>query len=336
MIARKAVCLQNLLTMSIQPVNSNTIQKAANMIRCGSVVAFPTETVYGLGADAFNAMAVARIFEIKKRPHFDPLIVHIADLADFEKIGEVTDLAKKLAGIFWPGPLTMVLKKKKGIPDLVVSGLETVAVRMPAHPAALELIRVARTPLAAPSANPFGYLSPTTAKHVLDQLGGQVECILDGGPSLTGVESTIIDLSGAKPRLLRPGGISVEEIEKVIGPIERGGSVATPTAPGQLPQHYSPRKPLRVLSKEEMLGHSQFKTAGFLFFQKKIQNEMSHQPVEVLSEKGDLKEAAANLFSALHRLDQSSAEIIFSEPVSESGLGLAIMDRLRRASATYQ
>lgn len=322
--------------MSTYPVNPNTIQKAAEIMRSGGVVAFPTETVYGLGADAFNAFAVARIFEIKNRPHFDPLIVHIADHGDAEKIGVMTESARKLASVFWPGPLTLVLKKKPGIPDLVVSGLETVAIRMPAHPAALDLIRAAKTPIAAPSANPFGYLSPTTAKHVADQLGEQVECILDGGPSMTGVESTIIDVTGNKPVLLRPGGIALEEIEKYVGPVERKSEDAKLSAPGQLPQHYSPRKPLRILAVEEMLSHPQLGQAGFLFFQNKINGGINGEHAEILSVRGDLKEAAANLFSALHRLDQSRAEIIFAEPIPENGLGLAIMDRLRRASATYR
>ncbi len=326
--------------MSVHFINSETIHAAARILRSGGVVAFPTETVYGLGADAFNALAVAKIFEIKKRPYFDPLIVHISDDDQFEKLAQVTQAAKDLARAFWPGPLTLVLKKKPGIPDLVVAGLETIAVRMPDHPAALDLIRAAKTPLAAPSANPFGYLSPTTSKHVEEQLGEQIDFILDGGPCLTGVESTIIDLSCERPKLLRPGGISAEEIEKITGPMERQISASMPTAPGQLKQHYSPRKPLRILSIEEMKSHSKLSKAGILLFSSgsapEAQPPIQATAVEVLSEKGDLKEAAANLFSALHRLDKSKSEIIFAEPMPENGLGLAIMDRLRRAAATFE
>ena len=335
-IATGLIKLKICAIMSIHFINPETIHAAAKIIQNGGVVAFPTETVYGLGADAFNALAVAKIFEIKNRPHFDPLIVHIADDDEFEKLAFVNLTAKKLALAFWPGPLTMVLKKKSGIPDLVVSGLDTIAIRMPNHPAALSLIRAAKTPIAAPSANPFGYLSPTTAKHVSDQLGNKIDFILDGGPCLTGVESTIVDLSGEAPRLLRPGGISVEDIEKVIGPIQRVQSESSPIAPGQLKQHYSPRKPLRILSLEQMRSHPNLHHAGVLLFKLCSDLTAQSQASEFLSQTGDLKEAATNLFSALHRLDHSHAEIIFAEPVPEVGLGLAIMDRLRKAAATYE
>lgn len=321
--------------MTTHSANTTAIQKAAEILRSGGVVAFPTETVYGLGADAFNERAVAQIFEIKNRPYFDPLIVHVSQFSDVEGIASIPDTARILSSAFWPGPLTLVLKKKKGIPDLVVSGLNTVAVRMPAHPVALELIRTAKTPIAAPSANPFGYLSPTTAQHVEGQLGDRIEMILDGGPCRTGVESTIVDLSGDRPTLLRPGGIPPEEIEKLIGPLNRKVSSLHPSAPGQLAQHYSPRKPLRILSIEEMKEHSSLSHAGILFFKKPSQT-FSWMVSETLSAGGDSKEAAANFFSALHRLDQSKAEIIFAEPIPESGLGLAMMDRLRKAAATYQ
>ncbi len=319
--------------MSIIQANSNTINQAADVLRLGGIVAFPTETVYGLGADALNALAVARIFEIKNRPHFDPLIVHIANLKDAEKLAHVSGEAEKLIQKFWPGPLTLVLRKKPGIPDLVVSGLDTIAIRMPAHPVALDLIRAAQTPIAAPSANPFGYLSPTTAQHVQDQLGEAVESILDGGACLTGVESTIIDLSNEKPLLLRPGGIPVEEIEKVIGFVERATHSSKPSAPGQLPQHYAPRTSLKILTVEEMRDHPFVSHAGVLLFKNSPVGFMV-QASEILSAKGDLKEAATNLFSALHRLDRSGVEMIFAEPVPENGLGLAIMDRLRRAAAS--
>lgn len=320
--------------MPIHPTHPKTIQKAAELLQDGSVVAFPTETVYGLGADALNAKAVAQIFEIKNRPHFDPLIVHIAEWGDLEKLAHVTPLASKLAKKFWPGPLTLVLKKKPGIPELVVSGLDTVAVRMPNHPVALELIRLAKTPVAAPSANPFGYLSPTTAAHVDEQLGTKIEMILDGGACGTGVESTIIDCSQDKPRLLRPGGCAIEELEKLVGALEREIQSQKPDAPGQLEQHYSPRKPLRILPVSEMRKDKRFSRAGVLLLKPK-DDLMSATCVEVLSTTGDLKEAAMNFFAALHRLDQCNVEIIFAEPLPEMGLGHAMMDRLRRAAATF-
>ena len=317
--------------MPIYNFDSKTIQSAADQIKSGGVVAFPTETVYGLGADALNASAVAQIFEIKNRPHFDPLIVHIADLNDLEKFAEVSELALKLARQFWPGPLTLVLKKKKNIPDLVTSGLQTVAVRMPQHPVALELIRLAGTPIAAPSANPFGYLSPTTAKHVDDQLGAKVSIILDGGPCATGVESTILDLTSSKPAILRAGGIPAEEIEKVTGPLEFRKVGIIPSAPGQLEQHYAPRKVLKVLLRQQILNYPGLDAGGVLFFSKPL--SLKAKKVKTLSMKGDLKEAAANLFSFLHDFDDSDCDFILAETVPEMGLGRAIMDRLRKASA---
>ena len=197
------------------------IRQAAEIIKKGGLVAFPTETVYGLGADAFNPLAVARIFEVKRRPYFDPLIVHVSNHADLEKLViKIPSKAKKLIEQFWPGPLTVVLLKKEQVPDIVNAGLLTVAIRMPKHPMALSLIEQADCPIAAPSANPFGYLSPTTAEHVRDQLGDQIDFILDGGPCEVGVESTIISFSEKRPRLLRPGGVDIEEIESVIGSVE--------------------------------------------------------------------------------------------------------------------
>ncbi len=197
------------------------IHHAAEIIKRGGIVAFPTETVYGLGADAFNPLAVARIFEVKRRPSFDPLIVHVANPADVKKlVKEIPSNAKKLIERFWPGPLTVVLLKEEDIPDIVTAGLPTLAIRMPSHPMALSLIKESNSPIAAPSANPFGYLSPTTAEHVREQLGDQVDLILDGGPCPVGVESTIVSFLEERPRLLRPGGVSLEEIESIIGKVE--------------------------------------------------------------------------------------------------------------------
>ncbi|RLA78442.1 MAG: threonylcarbamoyl-AMP synthase [Deltaproteobacteria bacterium] len=303
------------------------IRRAAEVIRRGGVVAFPTETVYGLGADAFNARAVALIFELKGRPRFDPLIVHVADPGDVKRLWqEVDSRARKLMERFWPGPLTLVLPKRAEVPDIVTAGLGTVAVRMPAHPVALALIREAETPVAAPSANPFGRLSPTTAEHVLQGLGERVEVILDGGRCPVGVESTVLALDG-EPRLLRPGGVPVEQIEEVIGPVKKDLRPTRPEAPGGLPRHYSPRTPLRLLQRGEEIPRGL--KVGLLAFKTPREGFVR---VEVLSPSGDLREAAARLFEALHRLDSAGLDLILAESVPEEGLGLAIMDRLRRAS----
>lgn len=326
--------------MAILKSNSQAIENAVTKIKAGGVVAFPTETVYGLGADALNVGAVAQIFEIKNRPSFDPLILHIADISDLQRFAEVNELTLRLAQQFWPGPLTLVLKKKPIVPDLVTSGLPTVAVRVPDHRVALELIRLSGKPIAAPSANPFGYLSPTTALHVEKQLGMKVDIILDGGDCSTGVESTILDVSSGQPVVLRAGGTPIEEIEKITGSLQMAQTGATPQAPGQLEHHYAPRKPLRILPRDQIFQHPDLTRAGVLFFETCEESEYrsaEDRPccVETLSPGSDLKEAAVNLFSALHRLDESSAQIIFAEPVPEQGLGKAIMDRLSRAAATH-
>lgn len=305
------------------------IRRAAEVIRRGGIVAFPTETVYGLGADAFQAQAVATIFEVKGRPRFDPLIIHVADPKDVARLWvEVDPRARILIERFWPGPLTLVLPKRPEVPDIVTAGLGTVAVRMPAHPVALELIREAQTPIAAPSANPFGRLSPTTAKHVLEGLGDRVEMILDGGHCPVGVESTVVALDG-EARLLRPGGVPLEEIERVIGPVKKDLRPGRPQAPGGLPHHYSPRTPLRFF--EQGMEVPQGLKVGLLAFRAPMEGPF--EVVEVLSPSGDLREAAARLFEALHRLDSAGLDLILAEPVPEEGLGFAIMDRLRRAAS---
>ena len=309
------------------------IQHAAEIIKEGGIVAFPTETVYGLGADAFNPLAVARIFEVKRRPYFDPLIVHVAHPADVKKlVKEIPSNAKKLTESFWPGPLTVVLLKEEDIPDIVTAGLPTVAIRMPNHPMALSLIKESKCPIAAPSANPFGYLSPTTAEHVRDQLGDQVDLILDGGPCPVGIESTILSFLEEKPRLLRPGGVSLEEIESVIGKVEISPiEDDKPSAPGMLPKHYAPRTPIVLNWNDKNLKIDKNKKIGLLAFQE-TKNHLKFHSVEVLSKKGDIREAAANLFAAIRRLDALDLDLIVAEPIPEIGLGRAIMDRLRRAS----
>ncbi len=317
----------------IQMKNNTVIRQAAQIIKSGGLVAFPTETVYGLGADAFNPFAVARIFEVKKRPSFDPLIVHVANPADMKKlVKEIPLNAKKLTERFWPGPLTVVLLKEEYIPDIVTAGLPTLAIRMPSHPMALSLIRESNSPIAAPSANLFGYVSPTTAEHVREQLGDQVDLILDGGPCPVGVESTIISFLEEKPRLLRPGGVSLEEIESIIGKVEISqNEEGKPSAPGMLPSHYAPRTPIILDWDDKCLVIYKEKNIGLLTFQEP-RNHLKFHHIEVLSKKGDLREAAANLFAAIRRLDRLNLDFILADTIPEIGLGRAIMDRLRRAS----
>lgn len=315
--------------MNIFEPSARAISRAADIIRSGGLVAFPTETVYGLGADASNPEAVIKIFETKRRPLFDPLIVHASDMAMLESVvSDIPPAAKALMESFWPGPLTIVLPKSSLIPEITTSGLDTVAVRMPAHETALELIRAAGLPIAAPSANLFGRISPTTARHVADQLGPSLEMILDGGPCSVGVESTIVSISPDGCTLLRPGGIPVEEISAFTGPVLLPGSSDKIQAPGSMPSHYAPRAELII--KEKITSEDSGSDRALLFFR-----EPAFPPPplsEILSVSGDLREAAINLFAALHRLDRLNRNIIIAEEVPSSGLGLAIMDRLRRAS----
>jgi len=308
------------------------IKLAAELLRKGGLVAFPTETVYGLGADALNPHAIAKIFEVKNRPRFDPLIVHINSLTEIRQLClKADERAKKLMKRFWPGPLTFILPKSSRVPDIVTAGLSNIAVRMPSHPVALELIKEAGIPIAAPSANPFGYLSPTTAEHVKEQIGEKVDLILDGGRCPIGVESTVIDLTEPEPFLLRSGGLPLEEIEQVIGKIKISHiNPERPCSPGQMPRHYSPRTPIRII-KDKKFKIPAGKRVGLLAFNS-INEEIPYEWVEVLSSQGDLREAAANFFSCLHRLDGAGLDIILAEPIVEVGLGRAIMDRLRRSS----
>jgi len=316
--------------------DTEAIRQAAETIWQGGIVAFPTETVYGLGADAYNPLAVARIFEVKRRPYFDPLIVHIAYPAYLKKlVKEIPSSAKKLTERLWPGPLTVVLLKEENIPDIVTAGLPSVAVRMPDHPMALSLIEESKCPIAAPSANPFGYLSPTTAEHVREQLGDQVDLILDGGPCPVGVESSIVSFLENKPRLLRPGGVSLEGIESIIGKVESSPINDKPSAPGMFPRHYAPRTPIVIDWNEKNRDLYKNRNIGLLAFQEPKSNLKFHF-VEVLSKKGDMREAAANLFSAIRRLDALNLDLIVAEPIPEIGLGRAIMDRLRRATSSRE
>lgn len=304
--------------------------QAAQLLRQGSIVAIPTETVYGLAANAFDPAAVLQVFEAKQRPSFDPLIVHVRDRAQVDQVVRtVSEEAEALMTHFWPGPLTLVLPKTDAVPDLVTSGLDTVGVRMPAHPLAMELLRVIDLPLAAPSANPFGYVSPTTAQHVADQLGDRVPYILDGGPCTIGVESTIVGWEEGRCVLYRPGGVPVERIEQVVGAVGVAQHQVLPVAPGLLESHYAPRVPLLVGAVHDLLREQAGKRVAVIAFQQDVPGV----DTRVLSPQGDVSEAARNLFAALRALDASGAEVILAERFPEEGLGRAINDRLRRAAA---
>lgn len=317
------------------------IKKAAGIIRKGGIVSFPTETVYGLGADGYNPQACAHIFEIKERPRFDPLILHAYSMEmAYGLFSEIPDKARILMKKFWPGPLTLVLPKAQSVPDIVSSGLPTVAVRVPAHPAALALIRAAERPIAAPSANKFGRLSPTTAIHVAEQLGGGPDMILDGGRTAVGVESTIITFHDGHPVLLRAGGLAAEEIENLLEePVLRpkpdatkSGAEQLPMAPGCLKKHYAPKAELRIIKRGEIVDCST-EYAYIAFCQKPDLPEGSFNTVKILSPSGKMSEAAANLFYVLHELEDSGITRIYAEEVPAEGLGLAIMDRLKRGAA---
>ncbi len=299
------------------------IARAAALLRAGDLVAFPTETVYGLGADARNGRAVARIYEAKGRPAFNPLIVHVPSLEAARALADFDAAALALAGAFWPGPLTLVLplKSSAGLSPLVTAGLENVAIRVPALPLARDLLARAECPVAAPSANPSGRISPTTAAHVLAGLEGRIEAVLDGGACPVGVESTIVGLAPA-PVLLRPGGLPREAIETALAaPLTRPKPGGAPNAPGQLSSHYAPRAPLRLNATTRAPGE---RLLGF--------GPVTGATLN-LSPTGDLHEAAANLFGMLHALDRAADTPIAVAPVPETGLGLAINDRLRRAAA---
>ena len=296
------------------------ISRAAAHLRAGRLVAFPTETVYGLGADARNGAAVADIYAAKGRPSFNPLIVHLPDVAAARAIAQWSDAAELLAQAFWPGPLSLVLPLASGhgLSTLVTAGLDTVALRVPAHPAATRLLRAAGTPVAAPSANPSGRISPTTAAHVLDGLGTKIAAVLDDGPCTVGLESTIVGVSGA-PTLLRPGGLAAEDIEAVLGHRLAQPVAGKISAPGQISSHYAPQATVRLDAAQAQDGEV---LLGF-----------GPMPCDInLSEAGDLRAAAANLFDALHRLDALGRPIAVA-PVPQHGLGIAINDRLRRAAA---
>lgn len=302
------------------PADDAAIAHAARLLRDGKLVAFPTETVYGLGADARNGKAVAGIFAAKGRPRFNPLIVHVRDIAEAERHAVFSKTALRLAEAFWPGALTLVLPRRPGTPlsELVSAGLDTVALRVPAHPIAAALLREADLPIAAPSANPSGRISSTTAAHVAAGLGQDVDLILDGGATPLGLESTVIGFDGDRPVLLRPGAIARTAIEAVAGPL--AGAGAAIRSPGQLESHYAPRAALRLNAREKQSDEV------LLGFGPSPGAKLNLSPAK------DLKEAASNLFAMLHELDQQASRIAVA-PIPETGLGEAINDRLRRAAA---
>lgn len=316
--------------------NIKNIELAAKELLNSGIVAFPTETVYGLGADGLNSTAVAKIFEAKQRPSFNPLILHVSSRNQLKELVNIeNDKVYKLINAFWPGPLTLVLPKKKIVPDIVTAGNPTVAMRMPQHPIAKALIEACGKPIAAPSANQFGFLSPTTAEHVEKQLGNKINIILDGGKSDVGVESTIVEVTEDKVWLLRYGGISLEQLQGVCDSVEvKEVDANKPNAPGQLLHHYAPKIPMKFLSEITSKELDGKKVGGLFFKENKTKIDFAH--IEFLSKGGDMREAAANLFFHLHEMEVKDLDIIIVEPIEEKGLGIAIMDRLAKATNRYR
>jgi L-threonylcarbamoyladenylate synthase len=308
---------------------------AVELLRKGEVVSLPTETVYGLAADALNPIGVAKIFEAKERPRFDPLIVHLPDEQWLERVATVDNRAraqiKKLIAQFWPGPLTLVLVRQPIVPEIVTAGLDTVAVRMSSHPVFAEIISAFGKPVAAPSANRFGRISPTAAQHVFDELSGRIPLIIDAGPTAHGIESTIIAVRGNKIDILRRGPISAEQLSEFgrIHIAARGGKIF---APGQLPTHYAPKTPLRLIDNAKTFTPEEKQRVGLLAWNAFTPEEGRFATVRTLSEHQDLREAAANLFRSLRELDDLDLDLIVAERVPAQGLGAAILDRLERAS----
>lgn len=316
--------------MNTQVVDARAgVTAAAAVLASGDLVALPTETVYGLGASALDSEACAKIFEAKQRPLDDPLIIHLPDIAWLDNLAQDTVSARALAAAFWPGPLTMVLKKKDIVPAIATAGQDTVALRMSAHPVFQKVAGVFGKPIAAPSANRFGRISPTTAEHVLAELNGRIPLVVDGGPCIHGIESTIVLVDGNELEILRHGPIGADQLSPFGKLRTVGGKVA---APGAMKSHYAPRTRLVILEaggSEPTVPFSKDRT-GFLSWSA---GGEGYAQVEHLSKKQNLREAAANLYAAMRRLDESGVEIIVAEPVPEEGLGVAIMDRLRKAAA---
>lgn len=317
---------------------ANAAGRAVELLGRGEIVALPTETVYGLAADALNPVAVAKIFEAKERPRFDPLIVHLPDQQWLERVARIDHRSRaqieKLTRQFWPGPLTLVLERQPVIPDMVTAGLNTVAVRMSSHPVFASVIATFGKPLAAPSANRFGRISPTTGRDVLAELAGRIPLIVDAGPTPHGIESTIVALLDEGIEILRRGPVTEEQLRAIgFGQAPRREDIgAAPRAPGQLPVHYAPQTPLRVIESANSFSPGPGERCGLLAWSQ-VKNVERFAAVRRLSDSQDLREAAANLFRHLRELDDLGLDLIVAERVPESGLGAAIMDRLRRASA---
>lgn len=319
--------------MKTEIVAGSASARAVDLLRRGEVVALPTETVYGLAADALNASAVLKIFEAKHRPLFDPLIVHLPDAGYLEQIATIEDspreIFERLRDKFWPGPLTFVLPRRSIVPDVVTAGLETVAVRLSAHPLFSKIIQAFGGPLAAPSANRFGRISPTTAAHVFDELNGLIPLIIDAGPTEHGLESTIVALRNDKIEILRRGPITEEQLSQ-FGEVSVEGDALHPEAPGQLPSHYAPRTPLVLVDNASAFHPPPNERWGLLSW--KTNAPASCSEVRLLSDRQDVAEGASNLFRFLRELDNANLDLIVAERVSNEGLGAAINDRLRRAS----
>lgn len=314
---------------------SGDISTAATHLKNNDLVAIPTETVYGLAGNALDGNAVAKIFETKNRPSFDPLIVHIAKLKDaYEFVNEFPAPLKRLAEKFWPGPLTLLLPRKNIIPDLVTSGLPRVALRVPSHPLTLGLLKALNFPLAAPSANPFGYISPTTAQHVEQQLGEKIPFILDGGACKVGLESTIVGMEEGQVTIYRLGGLAVDQIEEQVGKVHvKDHSSSNPQAPGLLDSHYAPKTPFRLGQLSTLIDS--VKKEGLSFAVLSLSSRFDQVATDLqiqLSAKKDLNEAAQNLFAAMRDLDRKGVDIILAEKMPDTGLGLAMNDRLQRAA----
>ncbi len=310
---------------------------AIRILEKGELVAIPTETVYGLAGNALDVMAVTKIFATKDRPYFDPIIVHVASLEKALRfVTAVAPQAEQLVNHFWPGPLTLLLNKTEIIPYLVTAGLDRVGIRCPDHPLTRSLLEQIEFPLAAPSANPFGYVSPTTAQHVQDQLGDKISYILDGGPCRIGIESTIIGWQDRETVIYRIGGVSVEQIESIIGCVTvQPHYTSKPFAPGQLTSHYSPRKRILLGDIQELIAKNQSHRVGILTFMAKKISGVEAVAHLILSQSGNLSEAARNLFSMLRQLDNMDIDIVLAEEVPNEGLGRAINDRLRRAATNH-
>ena len=313
---------------------STDISKAAALLKENEVIGLPTETVYGLAGNIFSETAIRKIFSVKKRPFYNPLIVHISGIEKLDQVAlHVPELAILLAKKFWPGPLTLLLQKHSDVPDLITAGKETVAVRVPDHPMALALLKSISFPLAAPSANPFGSISPTTAKHVHDYFGEEIPLVLDGGSSKKGVESTIIGFVNGSAVLFRHGAVPIEEIEKITGKlIINNHEENSPDAPGMLSKHYSPRTPAIVTNdiQAALKNYAGKKIALVLFDRKRNDHAPAFQ--WILSPQSSLDEAASNLYSLMHEIDDLKADLIIFEKMKEEGLGITINDRLERAS----